>query len=187
MDELAGQPLGCSRTAGSGVPAPPSSGSGPDLLTRSVAIPRTSLARPGGSLPLVTTLSVGPHWGTGCQVGCAQGSERMGSPGCHCLSWHGLRTPVIVYGRAAPAHLLGTPVGWTGQERQETAAPVTGSAGGWLPWDWHRQAYKRQDDSGSFSGLEHRTTCLPWGRCGERRSVMRWARGRCVCVMCGRE
>lgn len=48
-----------------------------------MAILRTSLARPGGSLPLGTTLSVGPHWDTSCQVGCAQGSERMGSPGCY--------------------------------------------------------------------------------------------------------
>lgn len=57
-------------------------------------------------------------------------------------------------------------------EQQKTAAPAAGWAGGWLPWDWHSHACKSQEDSGSFSGLED--TCLPWRRCGERRSVGRW-------------
>ena len=59
-DALAGQPLDCSRTAGLGIPAPPSCGSRAHLPARSAARRRTSSARPGRSLPLGTTPSVGP-------------------------------------------------------------------------------------------------------------------------------
>lgn len=99
-DALAGQPLDCSGTAGLGIPTPPSSGAPEAGLTT-----RQGVQPPGKHLPPGLEEACPweplPLWvppGTCCQVGCAQGSERMGSPGCHCLAWRGLRRPVLVYG-----------------------------------------------------------------------------------------
>lgn len=130
-DALAGQPLDCRRTAGLGIPAPPSCGSRADLPARSAATRRTSSARPGRSLPLGATPSVGPR-GQLLPGGLCPGlrTDRQPRLPLPCLA---LLAEASVSLQLSGTCTAGTdPCGADSAGEAGDSNPAAGPAGGWL-------------------------------------------------------